>query len=945
LPLGAEQPPADGTLSDDDSAAPGPDGAGAGTPAGEAGADDPAPSEPLPPGFVGVAGTIVDRDTGTPLEGARVVVVDGGTGAAETDRAGRYRLPLPPGRYQLRVYYPIYQIRRIRNVVVGGRARIVDVVLASDEGAIEQILVEAEPERRTEAGLLQIRKRAATVSDSLSAQEMSRSPDSAASDAAKRVLSVTGEDGKYVLIPGLGDRYVTTLLNRAPLPSTEPDRQAVPLDLFPTSLLANLSIHKSYSAEYPASFAGGTMLIESTDYPDDLTIKLKVGTSGDTESTGEDAPTYDGGGLDFFGYDDGKRALPDSVPRDGPAVMGNSTGLDASDMENIGESFDNAWSSNSRNVYPNLSVGATIGDTVRAGAGDVGYIGALSFAHKMTSRKVEWAKIRPIAGEVEGFEVREDRALSKGVEKGSVGALAATGWKPSPDQQVDLFAMYVHEGEDVTQREAGVNRNGNQEIEGTRFFFVERSMAFAQLSGRHFLRRLGNVELRWQGNASRVSRDEPDTRNLVYGVVQSTGALRASTDPSSGSRFFSSLGETGLGGSLGATVPLGRRFTLNTGGDLMRAERSFSARRFSNSWSRQDTAALFLPPDQIFAAEQIGTNFELQERTLQNDAYEASQWIAAGYALGGVELARRLRLYGGLRYEANKQELTPGSPYGTNAIEEDDFVDRSDRSWAPSSSAVLALTDEMNLRAAYSYTLARPRFREIAPFLFTDYTRSIDITGNADLVETRIHNADLRWEWFAEDTDVFAASAFYKDFRDPIELTLEGVNGDSRFVNARGARAAGLELEARVSLGRLHDSLRELRLWTNATLSRTRIELREEDVNSQTSGSRPLQGQAPIVVNLGASWSHPDSGTEVTGLYNVVGRRIEEVGSQGLPNTYREPFHQVDIAASQRLGGDFALKLGASNLLNQSEVLRQGGIQVFRQSPGVAVSAALEWTP
>jgi outer membrane receptor protein involved in Fe transport len=274
-----------------------------------------------------------------------------------------------------------------------------------------------------------------------------------------------------------------------------------------------------------------------------------------------------------------------------------------------------------------------------------------------------------------------------------------------------------------------------------------------------------------------------------------------------------------------------------------------------------------------------------------------------------------------------------------------DEVDRTDRDWVPSSAAVLALTDQMNLRAAYSYTLGRPRFREIAPFRFTDYTRNINITGNAGLVQTRIHNADLRWEWFSDDTDIVAASVFFKEFRDPIELSIQNVNGDIQFVNALGATAAGVELEARASLGRLHDALREFRLWSNATLSRTRIELREEDVNTQTSGSRPLQGQAPVVVNVGTTWSHPSSGTEVTALYNVVGRRIEEVGNDSLPDTYRQPVHQVDLAASQKLGADLSLKLGVSNLLDQSEVLRQGGVDVFRQSPGVAVSAALEWAP
>jgi len=411
----------------------------------------------------------------------------------------------------------------------------------------------------------------------------------------------------------------------------------------------------------------------------------------------------------------------------------------------------------------------------------------------------------------------------------------------------------------------------------------------------------------------------------------------------SGERFYSELSETGVGTGLDASLPLGR-LTLGAGGSVQRSQRSFSARRFRFVFVGDSAGPLFLPPDEIFQPDQIGPSFELQEVTDVTDAYDGTLLIAAGYGTAGLALTDRLRVHGGVRYEVAAQELTSGSPNALGRPDPDDQVDRTDRSWAPSSSAVLAVTDEMNLRGAYSYTLARPRFREIAPFLFTDYTRDLNISGNPGLVETRIHNADVRWEWFTGDTDLFAASLFYKQFRDPIE-TKYVPTGDISFANAEGARAFGAELEARLSLGLLHAALREARLWTNATLSRTRIELREEDIGSQTGGARPLQGQAPVVFNLGASWTHEATGTELTALYNVVGRRIEEVGNNDLPHTYREPVHQVDVAASQRLGGDLTLKLGASNLLNQSEVLRQGGFDVYRQSPGVAVSAALEWAP
>ncbi|HEY8143988.1 MAG TPA: TonB-dependent receptor [Kofleriaceae bacterium] len=802
---------------------------------------------------------------------------------------------------------------------------------------VEEIIVWGEPERRTEAGLLEVRRRAASVSDGLSAQEMSRAPDSAASDAARRVVSVTVEEGKYVLIRGLGDRYVSTLLNGAPLPSTEPDRQAVPLDLFPTSLLANLRIDKSYSAENPASFAGGTLMIESTDYPDDRTVKLKVGSSADTVATGRDQLTYGGGSLDLLGYDDGTRALPDAVPGDRPARISET--IDPAAMEDIGESFPNQWTTRDRTAYPNLSLGAQVGDTVPVRRGSIGYLASVSYGHKLQVRESDRAKIRNSGGEL---EIREEMHDVRGVESAGVGALGAAGWKLGPEHQLDAIALYVHAGESSGEQLSGVSESDAMPIEATRLAFVERTMAFGQLASRHRFRRAHDLELRWQGNLSWVGRDEPDTRDIVY-LDLGDGRQRYKNETGSGERFFSELGETGLGTGLDASLPLGR-FTLKSGASVQRAERDFSARRFRFDFVGTDPSVLFDPADEIFRPDNIGPAFRLEERTLQTDAYEASQTVVAAHGGAGAELGEDWRLFGGVRYEVSQQNLESGSRFALGMPDAEDQVERTDQAVVPSASAVYALAEAMNLRAAYSYTLARPRFREVAPFLFTDYTRGINISGNPDLVETRIHNADLRWEWFAGQTELVAASLFYKRFREPIEaVVVSATGGDVSFANAAAATSVGTELEARVSLARLHRSLEAFRLWSNATITRSRIELREEQIGSQTSAERPLQGQAPYVVNLGGTWA--GGATEVTALYNVVGRRIQEVGFDTLPDTYQQPSHQVDLAASQRLGGDLTLKLGAQNLLNQSLVLVQGPLEVYRMRPGVTVSAALEWAP
>jgi outer membrane receptor protein involved in Fe transport len=245
----------------------------------------------------------------------------------------------------------------------------------------------------------------------------------------------------------------------------------------------------------------------------------------------------------------------------------------------------------------------------------------------------------------------------------------------------------------------------------------------------------------------------------------------------------------------------------------------------------------------------------------------------------------------------------------------------------------------MNLRAAYSYTLARPKFRELAPFLFYDFARRRSVTGEPGLRETRIHNADLRWEWFPSETSVFAASVFYKNFVNPIETVVyDATDGSITFANTTGANMVGGELEARTSfLERMfHVSANFTLLWSEATLG--------AEARASTNRSRPLQGQSPFVVNAMAGWSSPSGNTEIQLMYNVYGARLAEVGFETLPDVYEQPWHRLDVTASQALGGGFRMKLSATNLAYQPIVVKQGPITLQKFQPGLNVLLSLEWS-
>jgi TonB-dependent receptor len=328
----------------------------------------------------------------------------------------------------------------------------------------------------------------------------------------------------------------------------------------------------------------------------------------------------------------------------------------------------------------------------------------------------------------------------------------------------------------------------------------------------------------------------------------------------------------------------------------------------------------------------------MYEATLPNDGYGATRTIAGGFAMADVNLTSKLRLVGGARFERSSLDvgleskidlMAPPMPRTTH--DNNDIL--------PSLNAVYAITPDMNLRAAYALTVARANFREIAPALYFDYIRRRVIGGNPDLEETYIQNGDLRWEMFLGDSEVLAASVFAKQFIKPIERTLvSGGSGDNvGFANSKSANSYGIELEARVSLGRITPALTAFSVAGNLSLIGSQIEI-------DGGGTRSLQGQSPYVANLGLGYEHRSLGTRVDLAYNVFGRRIEEVGVDGGGGIYEEPFHRLDLTMSQPLNRTLRLKLAGSNLLDQRVVRTQSDVEIFAYKVGVTILGSVEYS-
>jgi TonB-dependent receptor len=343
----------------------------------------------------------------------------------------------------------------------------------------------------------------------------------------------------------------------------------------------------------------------------------------------------------------------------------------------------------------------------------------------------------------------------------------------------------------------------------------------------------------------------------------------------------------------------------------------------------------------------------MEEGSLDGDSYEARLNVYAGYLMGDIAVAESLRAFGGTRLEKTDQAIEPFNPFGGTVNVPSAELESTD--WLPALGLVFSATSHAKTRFSYGRTLARPQLRELAPFAFSDYFGGKQISGNPNLTLTTIDNYDMRFEYFPSLRETLAFSIFFKDFTDPIEPVLVPAGGQNvlTYRNAEAAKLLGLELEARKDLYFLSAALKDFTLVANLTLvwSRTEVEQTggsEDGVPFISNPSRPLVNQAPWVVNLQLDYEN-EHGTGARALYNVSGRALVEVGTQGMPDAYRQPMHSVDLVASQDFWEKFQAKVEATNVLNAKTLVTQGKTPTSTNATseyreGVTIGLGLSYT-
>ena len=911
---------------------------------------------------VKITGTVIDNDTETPIAEVSIRVTDTQI-RVKTDETGAFSLGLPSGTYKIHASAPFYNTFVITDfqVSTGAAPAPLHIKLTPQVVKLDAIKLPVRLSQSSERGLLEKRMRSSRIEDSISTEEISRLPASSAGEAIKRVTGVSIVGGRYVFVRGLGERYSNTLLNNVEIPSPEPNRRVVPMDIFPASLLASLQTVKTFSPDQPGGFAGGSVQVFTKDFPEELTMSLSMSSGFNTQATGEDGLTYPGGSLDFLGFDDGSRALPNIV-RDQAADLpirerGRFTplGFTPAEIQEFGQSFANVWSPERRQVPVNQGYKFSLGNSNKMfGNKEFGYLGVISYGNSHSYgtqvRNAFRLGLNKTLSPVTSYDVERS---GNEVDWGSV---LNTSLRFSPEHLLSIKTLFTHTAEDETRTWEGFNADRNTDMRSTRLRYVERQLFSGQVAGMHDFNfgepalqatdedpKPPDVSMEWRLTYSRASRDEPDTRENIY-EDRGDGTFTFRDVTHSGSRFFFDLEDDEYNARVDWKIPLGAEGLFKFGGLLRDRSRTFDVRRFRFLPADQVDAIVNLsaPPETLFQIQNIAPRvFELRESTRATDNYLADHNIYASYLMLDLPITTKWQVMTGVRLESSDQTVTTYDPFAASRKEIEANLGTLD--WLPGLNVTYRLTERMNLRLAASRTITRPDFRELAPFEFTDFVGGRTILGNPDLERTQINNFDFRWETFPQIGGILAVSAFYKRFQKPIEQIVQP-QAEVRitYENAEGANNYGLELEARQNLGVLTEALRKFSINTNAALISSQVVL-PEDVGIQTSSERPLQGQCPYIVNVSVGFEDPNWGISSAIAYNIFGRRLSEVGNHGVPDVYEQPRGQLDVSFSRTVANYFKFSISAKNLLDPYVHYKIGDATYLEYKLGRAFSFGISY--
>jgi len=853
-----------------------------------------------------VSGYLESEETGGGVEGA-LISVAGTELSVTTNSEGFYELEIPRGEYTLNVAHPSYGNREVKKLrVISNVATNLNLNMSmSGDSMIEEVVAVGSYIPSTATA--QQRDSSAVLS-AIGSEQMSRFGDSNAASALKRVAGVSLIGGQYAVIRGLQGRYISATLNDLGMPSTDPMRRDVPLDLFPASVLGGIEIQKSYTPDLPGDTTGGSIRMKTKNYPMIIPAKLSVSLGANSQVTGKDVISYNGGNTDFIGIDDGAREVPGGLSGD------TNGGLNSGTKANLNE-FDHDYKTKQVNALPNFSLAYSFGDRLEVGSDELAYYGSLAYKSSWSNR--ENAYVRDTSG-VFDYE--------RSAYKVDLTGYLVGGIETSDGNEFVSKTILLRKTEDTTKFSSGVDSEGVT-IEDTTLQWVERQFFSQQLSGLMYLDDSNTLDVR--AGVSHTSRYEPDRRTYSY----RNGTFAASEY----SRRFSDLSELSVDAGADHTFEImmdDDLLRLKTGVLISQKSRELELERYGLN-GNIGSADISSDIETIFNSD---NDYRLSGNTLETDSYDAEESMLAIYQSYEYELGDSFVFLAGARMEDATQEVTYPNESGSNSsLDSSKVLPVVSMTWRP--------TDEWQFRMGASNTVSRPGLTELADSVFYDPETDEAIVGNPDLEISTITNLDFRAEFYFSDSESISLALFTKDIDKPIEKTVPDASGSAArgdtYVNSDSAELLGLELDFKVDI--LDADNVSGFMSGNFSWIDSEVNLDADSARLEGNGTRALQGQSELLANVQMGFDHLSTGQTVTLLANHFGDRISKVERGVLDHEFEKGRTVIDLVYKWEFSEDLTVKSKVGNLTNEPVQYLQNDRVVKSYESGIDASVGVDY--
>jgi len=863
---------------------------------------------------------------------------------------------------------------------------------------IEEVMVQGRLKDSAEM-LVSERLEEEVVTDILGAEMIGRIGDSTVAAALRRVSGLSLVNDKFVYVRGLGERYSSTTLNGATVPSPDLTRNVIPLDIFPTSVVESLAVQKTYSADQAATFGGGNVNIRTKGIPEDLTYSIEIGSGMNSETDG-DVLSYAGGGDDNFGTDDGTRALSSDLKS---ALRRFNGDLGVQDIRRVLEREGNVYASPSDAIAaaqqlnrelalnlnrevelteessdPDMDFKASIGN--RFYVGDDWELGFLAGG----SYKNQWREEETVKRSY-GFPEERTDTQNTSTHSVDLSGNINVGIRYADEQEVTFTSLYLRNTDD----DAAIRDyfNENRQISDGRGFreytlkYEERDMLVNQVKGSHLvgpatkslipggLLNWAPEELvvDWFYSDATARTDMPNEVTInADAITDATGGVvssAVSVGVNSSAFRFTELEDEVINYGWSATLPLDfSRSSLELTGGYARTEkgRSYKQTEFRlGALSVVDQGSLSGNLNDVFGDQQVtdsDNNYVFDTAGADNQSYIAATLTDAAFGKVDWTWNETWRLSAGARWEEYNQVALNWNPHGYT-LEDPQITSDPDelREATYAEDAVypsLSLTymgnlwaETFQLRFGASKTAVRPDLREITDAIYIDPITDEQIKGNRDVRPSEITNLDIRGEWFFDNGDNLTVSAFYKDILNPIEffeLASSDTNTAREIINAESGEITGIEIEGMKTLGFMGEVMDSFFLQGNLTVQETEL-VAGAKADEPTSPVREMTGASEYVVNMVLGFDSPDGNHSATLGYNVFGDRLYLAGRNSAPDAYEQPFHSLDLTYSWYPTEEIIIKAKMQNLLDEAIEIERADVIVFEEKPGQSFSLSAQY--